>query len=372
MDILAKYVEIVLKGKNRKAFERILRQNIEAYLAHELISYDELRVGGGRVIIRNASKMPDLSKVMGIDFYSPVRTFGYNLDDVEAYILSELGDRLRAAKSFRITAKRSDKSFPVPSMEIQKRLGAAVQRVYGTPVSLKEPELEIFVEVAGGRMWVFTDSHRGFGGLPIGSSGKLVALLSGGIDSPVASFLMMRRGAELTLLHIEIEGEDVEVVRRIWRKLSEFARGREPELIILKRKDIWPIEPNCVRDMGLERYTCVICKHYMLKAAEAIALERGAQGIVTGDNLGQVASQTLENLRAYRYGIQMPIYSPLIGFNKTETIAWARRIGTYEISISHKESPQCAPERPVTRVPLSKFREIIEKIEQKGAIRSPE
>lgn len=363
MDVLAKYVEIVLKGKNRRVFERILRSNIEAYLSHELISYDGLMVGGGRVVIYNASRMPDLSKVLGIDFYSPVVTFGYDLQAVENYIKTELGERLRKAKSFRITAKRSDKNFPIASMEVQRRLGAAVQAEFGTPVDLKNPEIEIFVEIAGGRIWVFTDAYRGFGGLPVGSSGKLVSLLSGGIDSPVASFLMMRRGAELILLHIEIEGEDIEVVKRIWRKLSEYARGREPQLIILKRSEICPVQPDAVKGMGLERYTCVICKHYMLKAAERIAQEHGAMGIVTGDSVGQVASQTLENLRAYRYGIQLPIYSPLIGFTKNETIQWARRIGTYDISIAHKEIPQCAPERPVTRVSLEKFRQIISELE---------
>ncbi len=363
MDILAKYVEIILKGKNRGFFERILRQNIEAFLAHELISYDRLILSGGRVLIENASRLPELHKVMGIDFYSPVATFGYDLEAVENYLRSELADRLRGAKSFRITAKRSDRSFPLTSMDLQKRLGALVHDEFGVPVNLKHPEIEIFVEVANGRIWVYTDAYRGFGGLPVGSSGKLVALLSGGIDSPVASFLMMRRGAELILLHIEIEGEDISVVHRIHEKLSEYARGREPELIILKRQEIWPIEPSMLREWGLERYTCVVCKHYMLKAAEKIAFDYGADGIVTGDSLGQVASQTLENLRAYRRGIELPIYSPLIGFNKTETIEWARRIGTYDISISHKEMPQCAPKRPVTRVSPDKFDEILRRIE---------
>ncbi len=363
MDILAKYVEIILKGKNRGFFERILRQNIEAFLSHELISYDRLVLGGGRVVIENPSRMPELHKVLGIDFYSPVATFKYDIDAVEKFLMTELSDRIKSAKSFRITAKRADKSFRISSMELQKRLGALVHDRFGIPVSLKNPELEIFVEVAGGKIWVYTDAYKGFGGLPVGSSGKLVSLLSGGIDSPVASFLMMRRGVELILLHIEIEGEDLSVVHDIHKKLSEYARGREPELIVIKRKDIWPIEPQKLREWGLERFTCVVCKHYMLKAAEKIALERGALGIVTGDSVGQVASQTLDNLFAYRKDIKIPVYSPLIGFNKMETVEWAREIGTYEISIRHKEMPQCAPKRPVTRVTPDKFDEIMRQIE---------
>ena len=359
MDVLAKYVEPMLKGGNRRRFERKLLANLRAYLEHNGFNYRKIDIYGGRILIYDIDRFPDLSKVLGISFYSPVKTFGYDLDSVENYIRTELADNLRSVKSFRVTTRRADKSFPLNSIEVQRRLGAVVHNEFGVPVDLKHPELEIFVEIANGRIWVYTDSYRGFGGLPVGTEGTLVALLSGGIDSPVAAFLMMRRGAKLILLHISFHGEDLTVIHELHEKLSEYARGEEPELVIYSREDDFGFDPFKFHSLPFSRYTCLICKHLMLKAAEKLAEERGALGIVTGDTLGQVASQTLANMKAYRSGIELPIYSPLIGMDKVETIAWAQKIGTYEISVKHKDAG-CAPPRPITKASIEEFKKVME------------
>ena len=195
-------------------------------------------------------------------------------------------------------------------------------------------------------------------GTIVGSSGKLVSLISGGIDSPVATFLMMKRGVLPVLLHFSIADELTEKVRRLRDRLEEFAAGQKIELIVIPREELFQGKLAGLYGTRLEPYICVLCKYLMHKKASEVAERLGALGVITGDNLAQVASQTLKNLHASRRSARLPVYSPLIAYEKTETMALAREIGTYEISISAAEG--CTPPRdPKTGVELARLRKVL-------------
>ncbi len=360
--ILIRYGEIALKGANRRRFERTLEENIRAFLKKEGISFRGVSSKRSRIFIYSPSNLPDLSKVLGIVSYSPAWEFS-SLQEVKEF-LKQQEEIFKNASSFRITASRADKNYPLTSPEIERELGSVVYEKFSLPVNLKEPQVNVGVEYIDEFFYVYFEKIPGWGGLPVGVSGKLVALLSGGLDSPVAAFLMMKRGAELILLHFRKEPVQ-DRIGDIHRVLSSFAAGREPELVIMDLGKARRFYDVMRRRDETHRYMCVLCKHMMLKTAEKLAFKKGALGIVTGDSLAQVASQTLENLAAQRYGLKLPVYSPLIGLDKTEIVEIARKIGTYGPSIQHKEKPCPIHSHPVTKARMDRFfalwNEVVEK-----------
>ncbi len=360
--ILVRYGEIALKGANRRRFEKTLEENIRAFLKKEGISFKGVSSKRSRIFIYEPSSLPDLSKVLGIVSYSPAWEFA-SLREVKEF-LAQQEEIFSKAASFRITASRADKNYPLTSPEIERELGAVVWEKFSVPVNLKEPEVNVGVEYIDEFFYVYFEKLPGWGGLPVGVSGKLVALLSGGIDSPVAAFLMMKRGAELILLHFQREPIQ-DRIGEIHKALSYFAAGREPELVVMDLGKVSRFYSAARRRDETHRYMCVLCKHMMLKTAEKLAFKKGALGIVTGDSLAQVASQTLENLAAQRYGLKLPVYSPLIGLDKTEIIAIAKKIGTYQPSIEHRERPCPLHPHPVTRARMDKFFKLWDEVVEK-------
>ena len=360
--ILVRFGEISLKGANRGKFENALKDNIRAFLKKEGINFFGVRSGSGRIFIDKPSALPDLSKVLGIVSYSPAWEF-IDIEEVKDF-LSSREEVFSSASSFRITASRADKSYPLTSPQIEREIGEVVYEKFKTPVNLKAPEVNVGVEYIEGSFYVYFEKIPGWGGLPVGISGKLVALLSGGIDSPVAAFLMMKRGARLILVHFR-KSPHVDRIPEIHRVLSSYAVGQEPELIILDLNKINDFYRVMTEDPRIHRYMCVLCKNMMLKTAEKIAFKKGALGIVTGDSLAQVASQTLENLAAQRYGLKLPVYSPLIGMDKIDIMNLAKKIGTYEPSIKHREIPCPLHRHPTTTAELEKFLNYKEKVLKK-------
>jgi thiamine biosynthesis protein ThiI len=230
----------------------------------------------------------------------------------------------------------------------------------GTPVKLKLPDLNFEIEIGEDGIYLFTEKIRGYGGMPYGSAGKLGVLFSGGIDSPVAAFLMMKRGVEPVLIHYRITDQEVEKVKLLRDRLEEYSVGKSIKLIIIDRNELFKGKFSKIyNNKRLQPFVCVMCKFLMHSRAAKVAEEENLLGIITGDNLAQVATQTLKNLFAYRTVSKLPVYSPLISFDKIDIIEIARDIGTYEISILKTEA--CVPPKnPKTGVSSQIFKKIME------------
>jgi thiamine biosynthesis protein ThiI len=235
------------------------------------------------------------------------------------------------------------------------------------PADARDP-VEIGVEVQTRRALVFGETIAGPGGLPLGSQGRVVVLMSSGIDSPVAAWLMMKRGCGVIPVHFSTGQAQTEQVQAIARALNRWAYGWALRPIILSHQEVLRPILTRLRELRQERWTCLFCKRTMLARAAEIAEEMGASALVTGDSLGQVASQTLSNLEAISYGIQKPILRPLIGMDKTEIMALARHIGTYEASVQGAHTCPFLPARPLTQASMAHLHELLDLLGQAASV----
>ncbi len=357
--VIVRYGEISLKGRNRRGFEQMLRDHLAGFLRAHSQPFSVIEIERGRIYIRGCRGVPDLKMVLGVHSYSPAleieRDFGQLKREAARFFPA-----IRASRDFRVSCQRIAKDFTPDSMGVERELGTLIEENTGTPVRLKDPAFELHVEIGRRRIYLFAGKRRGFGGFPVGSSGRLVSLLSGGIDSPVATFLMMKRGVLPLLLHFAVSEAETAKVRRLRDRLQAFAAGQELKLIVIPREEIFLGKLPGLYGTRFEPYVCVICKYRMHKVASEVARSEGALGVITGDNLAQVASQTLKNLQASRAAAEFPVYSPLIAFEKNETVALAREIGTYDISIAASEG--CTPPRdPKTGVDPARLLGVLEK-----------
>lgn len=360
--IIVRYGEISLKGKNRRSFELKLKTDIIGFLKTRKIDFSEVVLKRGRIYILGIDAIPDLKKIMGLHSYSPALKIEKNLEVLENEVL-QFVPMITAAQNFRVSCQRVDKGFPIKSIDLEQKIGHMLHVQSGTPVKLKEPDVEFQIEIGEDGIFLFAEKIRGYGGMPFGSAGKLVSLISGGIDSPVATFLMMKRGVQPVLLHFQLSEEDSQKVIKIKEKLEEYAAGREIKLHIIPRDEIFKGRfVELYNNNRYQPYLCVICKHLMHKKAGEIAKQEGALGIITGDNLAQVASQTLKNLFAYRLVSEFPVYSPLISFEKEQTVKIAREIGTYDISVI-KTKGCTPPKNPKTGVSMNVFHKLLKEID---------
>jgi thiamine biosynthesis protein ThiI len=364
--ILIRYGEIALKGQNRTYFYRKLRRNVRLCLKANNIQ-GEVWQEGQRVYLETGQ--PDaaiaaVQRVFGIVSLSPVQVVSANMDAIsqEAVAVAERAG-LNAGRSFRVHARRSDKSFPHISPEIERQVGAAIVMATSARVDLStNAEVGIGVEVQPGRALVFGETIAGPGGLPLGSQGRVVALLSSGIDSPVAAWLMMKRGCGVIPLHFSVGQWQTDQVLAIVEALNHHAYGYQLKPIIVSHQEVLGPTLARLQQMRQERWTCLFCKRAILAQAAEVAQEMGAGALVTGDSLGQVASQTLSNLEVISYGIQKPILRPLIGLDKTEIMALARRIGTYQPSIQESHACPFLPDRPLTQGSVAKLKELLDSL----------
>lgn len=355
--LVVRYGEITLKGKNRIDFEKQLKRDIERHLKNSGSEYRGISLMRGRIYVHGLSSPADLRSVLGVYSYSPAREIARDYDELKGTVRGLLAE-FAGYRSFRISCQRVDKKFSPDSMAVEREIGDIVGRETGIPVSLTDPELNIQIEIGLDHIYVFTEKKRGFSGFPFGSAGKLVSLLSGGIDSPVATFLMMKRGVKPVLIHFEISESTTRKVQAIREKLEEYAAGNRLKLYLIPRDEIFAGRFEELFRSRYQDYLCVMCKYLMHRKACEIARSEKALGIITGDNLAQVASQTLKNLFAQRRIDDLPVYSPLIAFEKQETVRWARDIGTYELSIAAADG--CTPPpNPKTRVSAEKLEQIL-------------
>jgi thiamine biosynthesis protein ThiI len=355
--IIVRYGEISLKGRNRSLFEQKLRSDLVWFMKKHGHAFSGIEVERGRIYIRDTRDLPDLKMVLGVYSYSPSREIPRDYDQLKKEVRSFFPE-IRGCKDFRVSCQRIAKDFTPDSMGIEREIGTLIEEGTGTPVKLKNPAYELHIEIGHRHIYLFSEKIRGFGGFPVQSSGKLVSLISGGIDSPVATFLMMKRGVLPLLLHFAVSESETAKVERLRDRLQEFAAGQKIELIVIPREDLFLGKFAGLYGTRHEPYVCVICKYLMHKKASEVAEREGALGVITGDNLAQVASQTLKNLYASRSAAQFPVYSPLIAYEKTETMALARQIGTYEISIAEAEG--CTPPRdPKTGVDPARLLKVL-------------
>lgn len=368
--IVIRYGEIALKGKNRGYFVKRLRRNIRDCLKRNDIT-GEVRSVGQRVYVqvedveRAAEKLRD---VFGIVSLSPAQEVAADIEAIKAEAL-QVAQRagLNEKRSFRMQSRRADKAFPLISPEINRVVAAHVQKATGAQVDLSdEADLTIGVEVRRGHALVFGQTVAGYGGLPLGTQGRAVALMSGGIDSPVAAWLMMKRGCAVIPIHFRQSEVELAKFMDNCQVLSRYAYGWDMYPIVLDHQEVFGETYEKLRSVGAERWTCIFCKRALLQKACQIAGQHKAKALVMGDSLGQVASQTLDNLEVVSYGIEKPILRPLIGLDKTEITALARRIGTFDISIREAKSCPYLPPDPLTRASLPKLKAILERMRDGG------
>lgn len=363
--IIVHHHEITLKRGNRKLFERQLLKNTRLALA-EVLPASAVGGGYGRFVIGPLSEsivdsVVDLLKTV---FGLANICIGLKVDqDIEKFC--EAAERLLTGRQFttvKVDTRRVDKFFPIGSMEVNARVGEFICKKYNVRANLSQPDETIFIEIVEGVAYVYRAKIRGAGGLPVGVSGKVVALLSAGFDSPIASYSLMKRGAKVIFVHFHsypyVTRDSVDQVKQVVNVLTQYQFDSTLHIIPFgdTQQEIVAHTPPALR--------VVLYRRFMVRIAEAIANKEKAQALVTGESLGQVASQTLRNMRVINDVATLPILRPLVGMDKEDIIAFARQIGTYEIS-SQPYDDCCSfltPRHPETGAHAKVVKEVEEKL----------
>jgi thiamine biosynthesis protein ThiI len=331
--VLIHYHEINLKKNNRGWFETRLFEHVQALLRD--LPHEGVRRFAGRMLVVLSSESPveeirrRLSRAFGIANFAIAWEIPAELESMQA-ALKELMPTCRF-QSFKIDTRRGTKDFHLNSQQLNENLGAFVQNLTGAAVRMENPDLVFYVEIVGRQAFIYFEKIQGGGGLPAGTGGKVLCLLSGGIDSPVAAYRLMRRGCRVLFVHFHsfphTTPESQEKVRRILQRLARYQLECKLYLVPFAevQREIVAYAPPTLR--------VILYRRFMIRIAEAIAHRERAAALVTGDSLGQVASQTLENLRTVSAAAKLPIFRPLIGDDKEDIIRIARDLGTYGISI---------------------------------------
>ena len=329
--LLAHYHEIGLKGRNRPRFERALKDNLKRALAD---SASRVRLVSGRVEIHGPK--PDalerVTRVFGVANVAPVLVTGADLDEIVSTALEVAADADAGGgfETFAVRARRARTAFPHPSQHVNVVVGDAIRVRLGKRVNLSDPDVCVRIEIVHDRAYVSAAKIPGPGGLPVGSAGPVVTLLSAGIDSPVATWRIMRRGADAVAVHFHGQPfTDRSSERKVGQLVSVLGTWGY-------RRPWWSVPMGeAQREITLSAPSplrVLLYRRLMLRVAEGLATRHGALAVVTGESLGQVASQTLENMAAVGAVATLPLLRPLVGTDKVEIIDEARRIGTYEVS----------------------------------------
>jgi tRNA uracil 4-sulfurtransferase len=351
-DVMVRFHEVALKGKNRPTFIRQLVDNVRRATAGTGVK----QVWAGRMLVRlsleddaDLAVVSDrVSRVFGAVKFAP--SYRADLDyDAIAKVVSDIAAD-RSFESFRITAHRADKAFPMTSYELNVKLGSMVNVQTGARVDLKNPDLDIRVDLMPREAFIWADEYPADGGLPVGTGGRVAVLMSGGIDSPVATWRMMRRGVRATLVHFHsfplVEGRSREKAQELAEILNTYqydTRLYNVPLAEIQQRVLLTV-PGPLRVVAYRRF--------MIRIAEVIARREGAKALVTGESLGQVSSQTLQNMATVGEVATLPMLRPLVGMDKQEIIEQAEHIRTFETSILPDEDccTLFVPKSPSTAV----------------------
>ena len=330
--VVATYHEVALKGGNRGFFERALIRNVRTALAGLPVA--EISVPA-RIVIRFATPVPwvdvhaRLMTVFGVASILPAARVGGTYEQLEAHVVAHLAEI--EGTTFAIRCQRSDKRFPMSSEDVQRRLGQVVKERSGLAVNLSHPDTTIHVLVQSDGIFVYPRRYTGPGGLPVGTSGRVLVLLSGGIDSPAAAYMTLKRGTRAIFLHFHSAPYTSEAsVRKVEEIAGVLGRHQgDSRLVVVPFGDCQrAIVSGCPETLRV-----VLYRRMMLRVAARVARRMRCLALVTGESLNQVASQTLDNMAAIDRVSHMPVLRPLVGMDKLEIIAVAERAGTYELSI---------------------------------------
>ncbi len=352
--VIVHYHEIGLKGRNRSFFEQALVRNIRRATGLQV------RRLPGRLLVEigdgadHAAVADRLRKTFGIANFAFAR--GGRLDLEPLCDLAWEMVRERSFDTFAVRARRAHSSFPLAAREINEKVGAFLLERSGKRVNLSEPDLTCAIEIVGDLVLVSVEREQGPGGLPVGVSGRVVALLSGGIDSPVAAVRMMKRGSRVTFVHFHsqpfTDASSVRHADELAQMLTEYQPGSTLWLVPLA-----PAQEGIAAECPQELRT-ILYRRMMMRMAGLVAEREGAKALVTGDSLGQVASQTLENLAAVEDASELPVLRPLIGSDKTEIIAESQRLRLFEVSSAPCQEA-CVlfePKQPATKATVAAVR----------------
>ena len=354
--------EVALKGMNKPYFERILVERIRKNLSK--INGAKVSRKEGLIFVRVPldSDMnqvtAEVSKVFGVSSVSPALEVESDLEAIGSKAVEFMNTMIEneGVKTFKVEAKRADKNFPIKSPEIAAKVGASVLKGCKVlKVDVHEPDCHLFIDLRADRTYIYTRKINGLGGLPLGTNGRGMVLLSGGIDSPVAAWMMAKRGMVIDAVHFHSYPYTSPRAQQKVEELAEIVSsycGRINMTVI----NLLPIQEEIVSNCP-EDETTILVRRFMMRIAEKIAVKQNALMLITGENLGQVASQTAEALVVTDQSVSMPVMRPLIGMDKVEIMDMARRIGTYEKSIEPYED--CCtvflPKHPVTKPRLEKI-----------------
>src|SRR5687767_2865622 len=353
--IVVHYQEIALKGKNRPWFMGRLVRNLRGAVSDLDVRAVRSLMGRIEIVLGPTATREQVGerirRTFGIANFSYAGRTALDLDALTAAILRDLADR--TCRSFRVSARRADKRFPLTSPQIEREVGGRIQEARGWRVDLENADLVVHVELLTDQAFYFFGKEQGAGGLPTGTAGRVACLLSGGIDSPVAAHRMMKRGCAVTFVHFHsypiLSRASQEKARELVRLLTQWQQHSRLYLVAfgdIQQRVVLAV-PGPMR--------VVIYRRLMMRIAERIARLRHAQALVTGEVVGQVASQTLENLAVIGDVATLPIFRPLIGMDKDEITAEATKIGTYPISIIPDQDccTLFTPRNPLTRARLA-------------------
>lgn len=375
--LIAKYGEIGVKGKNRYIFENKLIRNIRNMLKPmgKFNVYKEY----GRIYIdvddsNYEAVIEEVRKVFGVVGVCPAIKRDQDYDLLKETALYMLKERVaQGAKTFKVASKRGDKSFRLTSQEMSIDIGGYVLSKLNNPdirVDVRNPEVTITCEYRKEHILVYTDAVAAYGGLPLGTNGKAITLLSGGIDSPVASWLVAKRGVDIEAVHFHsypfTNERSQEKVRDLARILSKYCGP-----IKLHMVNILDIQ-KAIAEKCNEEETTILSRRFMMRIAEEIARSRYCDALITGESIGQVASQTMQGIVCTNAAVSLPIFRPLIAMDKVDIIKLAEEIGTYDTSII-PETDCCAlfsPKKPVTKPRLERIEKSESKLDVEGLIKA--
>lgn len=362
--VVVHYAEIGLKGGNRSQFENQLRRNIKKALSRTNLKWVERSFGRFLLFFEGAidrqTVAEQLGRVFGIAHFSPAIITEQDMDAITAAALREVEGKNFA--SFRVTTRRAQKEFRYNSQEISTIVGAAIQKKTGVRVDLRHPELTCYIEIFNNNALIYAEKIKGPGGLPVGVSEKAVALLSSGIDSPVASWKMMKRGVKVIFVHFHSAPATTRASIENTRKLVQLLTGYQynSRLYLVP---FLPVQQKIMLDAPAG-YRVLLYRRSMFRLAEAIARKEKATALVTGESVGQVASQTLSNIRVINEVVSLPVLRPLIGEDKIDITELAQRIGTFRISTEPYEDccSLFVPRHPETRANPERIRAVEEQL----------
>lgn len=376
--ILCHYNEIALKGNNRKFFEAKLVANLKIQLTSAAPGcFEYVKKISGSILIKlnqtgiaNQAKISQaLSCTFGLANFSFAFNASQDLDTLKQACWQMLQNK--EFETFRITTQRSNKNYPLTSEELNRQIGAYVyEKLNGQKkVSLKNPQVNCHLTIVNEHALVYAEKTKGPGGMPVGTNGKVMALLSGGFDSPVAAWQLLKRGAQLRFVHFHsmpyTSKASIEKIQALVQKLSNFQAAQKIYLVPFAdaQKQIMLHTPA--------KFRVIIYRRMMLRIAQELARREKCLALVTGDSLGQVASQTLENIRAVNEASDLPVFRPLIGLDKEEIMQKAQQIGTYAISILPHDDccTRLMPKNPETRAVLQEVLDAEKNLDAENLIR---